>query len=287
MNKPDVSVVVANYNHSELLPEFFCGIMASDELPKELIIVDDASTDSSLEVIGQYLKYPFIKLIELKENVGFANALNTGIRHATGKYIARIDPDDLIMPDRIARQFAFLESHPEIDVLGGNVIYFHHQSRKDILTSNFLPDHSSIYSAYCSGDHGVQHPTVMAKASVYKQYPYDQRTFPAEDYHVFARMIKDGHRFANLTEPVNRMRIHEDSVSNNICFATIDRTFSIRDEVFNRRTSQFHRRRIFLHILYYRRFLFSEGWLKRMLFLGLSSLLHPWKVLLRVRSLLS
>ena len=110
-------------------------------------MVNDGSVDRSLEVIATYLHLPFVQLIDLPENKGFAHALNTGIEAATGKYIARIDPDDLMMPYRLEKQYNFLEQHPDIDVIGGNVLYFHGDTGKPLLRSNFPSTHQEIFRA--------------------------------------------------------------------------------------------------------------------------------------------
>jgi glycosyltransferase involved in cell wall biosynthesis len=282
----DISVIVANYNNGPFLKDLLFSVLNSTVFPKELIFIDDGSTDESLEIIEPYLVYDFIRVIKLEKNQGFANALNAGIKQATGRYIARIDPDDTMLPHRMERQVAFLEEHPEIDLVGGNVYYFNGVTGKRVLMSNFPSAHPQILAAYKSGDHGVQHPTVLVKAEVIRKYTYRQHQFPVEDYDLYARMIRDGHHFANLKEPVNRMRIHAGSISNAICFGTVDMTFALRDEIFGTKTSGLRRRRYFLFILFYRKFLYSRNYAAKLVYLLLASLFHPRKVLLKIASLL-
>lgn len=279
----DISVVVANYNTAHFLHDFFSSILASTIYPKELIMIDDGSSDNSIEIIRSFLHHNFIHLIDPGEHIGFANALNLGLTASSCKYIARVDSDDILMPQRLERQYDFLETHPEIDVLGGNVIYFHCETGHDIIISNFLPGHHQIAAAYRSADHGIQHPTVMVRSDVYRQYQYRQETYPAEDYDVFARMIRDGRRFANLAEAVNRMRIHKGSVSSNVCYNTIDKTFTLRDEIFEVKSGPFARRRYFRYILYYRRFLYARNFLLKIIYILLASAFYPEKVWLRIK----
>lgn len=281
----DVSVIVANFNHAALLPDLFVSILASSMWPKELIIVNDGSTDDSLLVIRSFLSYPFVKLIDLPENRGFAHALNTGIEAATGKYIARIDPDDFMLPDRLEKQYQFLESHPDLDVLGGNVLYFHGVTGQSLLMSNFPATQRDILRAYLAGDHGVQHPTVMVRAEVMRKYRYVQYPFPVEDYDLFARMIHDGHRFANLSQPLNRMRIHDGSVSNSVCFGTIQLTFQLRDKIFGGTTPVRKVHRYFQFILNYRRFLYAQHRSKKLQYLIMAVYCHPQKAWMKVRVL--
>jgi len=282
----DVSVIVANYNHAALLPDLFRSVIESTIWPKELILINDGSTDHSLEVIRSFLRYPFVRLIDFEVNRGFADALNTGIDAATGRYIARIDPDDFMMPDRLERQFQYLEQHSTLDVLGGNVLYFHGDTGKPLLRSNFPSTHDEVLSAYKSGDHGVQHPTVMAKREVMKQYRYVQHEFPVEDYDLFARIIRDGYRFANLPEPMNKMRIHAGSVSNSVCFGTVQQTFALRDQIFGGITPYNRVRRYYRYILNYRRFLYSRCCILKLWCIVLASVNHPQKVILKLRAMI-
>jgi glycosyltransferase involved in cell wall biosynthesis len=76
--------------------------------PKELIIVDDGSTDNSLEILQEFSHLDFLKIIRFDQNKGFCNALNTGIENANGKYILRADPDDILMENRIETQYNYL-----------------------------------------------------------------------------------------------------------------------------------------------------------------------------------
>ncbi len=283
----DISIVVANYNNAGFLDTFIRSVLESTVIPLELIIVDDGSTDNSVEIVHQYNTVNFIRLIILKENQGFANALNTGILAAVGKYIARVDPDDILMPQRLESQYLYLEDHPEVDVLGGNVMYFHGETGKDVFMSNFVTHHSGILAAYKSGDHGIQHPTVLVKTAVYKKYRYVQENFPAEDYDVFARMIHDGYRFANLSQPVNRMRIHAGSVSAGLCFLTIRKTFVLRDQIFGLHSTPWQQKRYYYHIWLYRKFLFARNYSVKILFIALSAIIYPRKVVLRLRRFLS
>ena len=280
----NISVVTANHNNASYLNEFFNSIINSSVIPKELIIVDDGSIDNSVEIIETFLSYDFITLIKLDKNQGFANALNKGVQTSTGKFIVRIDPDDIIMPERLEKQFSFLNDNPDIDLVGGNVLYFNSETGRDISTSNFPLNQTKILEAYKSGDHGVQHPTVCVKAEVFKKYSYNQDTYPAEDYDIFARMINDGCKFANIADAVNRMRVHSKSVSNRISYNTIDKTFSLREEIFYVKSSNYQRERYFKYISNYRKFLFARNLVLKSLYIFVSALYYPEKVVRKIFS---
>lgn len=108
------------YNGEKYLREAIESILNQTYTDFELIIIDDGSTDKSADIIKSY-NHPRIVLIQQK-NKGLAAALNTGIKTARGKYIARMDADDISMPDRLEIQTSFLEEHSECVVLGSNAV---------------------------------------------------------------------------------------------------------------------------------------------------------------------
>ncbi len=272
-----VSIVAANYNNGRYLNDFINSVNASSILPKELIIIDDGSTDDSLDILNNFSKLEYLKIIRFENNRGFCVALNTGIEIATSNYILRVDPDDIILENRIKTQFDFLEKHKDIDVVGSNVTYFLDDTNKDILKSNFPIEHSLIKSKYFAGEHGVQHPSTMIRAEVMKKYKYVQKNFKAEDYEIFALIIKNGHKFANIKTPLTRMRVHGKSVSSNIKFETIELTYKIRDEIFGTSTSQLKMHFYYWYILNYKKFLFTKIKIMKPFYLVLSIMFYPSK----------
>ncbi len=276
-----VSIVSANYNNGPYLRSFIESVAASTCLPKELILVDDGSTDDSVNIIRAYNKLFFLKSILFEQNKGFTVALNAGLEAASGKYIMRADPDDLFLPARIETQYNHMESHPEIDVLGSNVIYFNDKDGSKLNTSNFPLKHQEITARYIKGEHGLQHPTVFIKGSVYKNYRY-QKIFPAEDYEIFSRMVKDGRIFANLPEPLYMMRVHTGSSTSNLRFKDIQQTFAFRDKIFNAKTSRLRIWCYFQHISYYRRSQLARTVFAKYLHLLVSILFYPKKLFRRI-----
>ncbi len=278
----NVSVVAANYNNGSYLKDFINSIDKSSVLPKELIIIDDGSLDDSMQILKGFSSLPYLIVIAFEKNRGFCTALNAGIEIAAGDYILRVDPDDMVSKDRIKIQVDFLEKNNDIDVVGSNVVYFHNDTNKEVLRSNFPADHASIESKYRKGDHGVQHPSTMIRSGVMKKYKYDQKNVKAEDFEIFARMLKDGHRFANIKEPLTRMRIHGQSAASNIKYATIEMTFRIRDEIFGTSTKPMKIRFYYWYILNYRKFLITPNKLLKPLYLMLAVLCQPSKLTDRI-----
>ncbi len=276
-NSVDVSIIAANYNNGKYLNEFIGSVLNSTVLPMELILIDDGSTDNSLEVLDEFKETPFIKVIRFPENRGFTEALNAGIAAATGKYIMRADPDDLLMPERIHLQFQFMESHPEVDVSGSNALYFHSSNGSFINKTNFPVEDKNIKRAYRRGEHGILHATAIIKKTLSDKYHY-HKIFPSEDYEIFSRMVRDGYTFFNLAEPLYKVRVHSGSSTTNLRIETIRQTFGFRDQIFETKT---HPLRVFIYYQYikhYRSYQMAENNYSRYLHLAISAIMYPAKI---------
>jgi len=277
-----VSIIAANYNNGKYLKDFINSVNESTVLPKELIIIDDGSRDGSINILNGYSDLKYLKILKFDKNRGFCKALNVGIKSATGDYIMRVDPDDIVIEDRIETQVDYLEKNKDVDVVGSNVIYFHSDTKEEIFRSNFPVDHVSIKSAYLKGEHGVQHPSTMIRASALKNRKYLQENVKSDDYEIFARLINGGHKFANIIQPLTRMRIHSQSISNSINYKTIKRTYDIRDKIFKTSTNSFTIRFYFWYILNYRKFLITRNKIMKPLYLLLAVMFYPSKLYKRI-----
>lgn len=278
-----MSLVAANFNNGSFLREFIQSILASTMLPAQIIIVDDGSTDDSRQILKEYENLPGATFIYSDKNEGFANALNKGIAAVNTEYIMRADPDDLLHPLRIEKQFEFLEANPDICGVGCNVDYFHTEKAKIQNRSNFPAGTEAVKNSYMKGEHGMQHPTVMMKAEILKQFRYIQQNVPAEDYDLFSRLIAQGYKFTNLSEALYTMRIHKSSISSNLAFATIQKTFELRKEIFGIRTSKLKQKTYFYHILNYRRYLLEQNMVKKTTYLILSTAFYHQKLIKRFK----
>ena len=111
----DVTVLMPARNAQETLGETLQSLAAQTFKQFTLLLVNDASTDRTLEIVDGFRPRLNIEVLSLAENAGVAGALNQGLARIAGKYIARVDADDIILPTRLEKQFAFLESNSDVD----------------------------------------------------------------------------------------------------------------------------------------------------------------------------
>ncbi len=117
----DLSIIIVNYNVKEFLQNLIHSIeKASLNLTKEILIVDNASDDGSVEFIKE--KFPQIKLIANQKNLGFGKANNIGLKQANGKYILLINPDTLVAEDTFEKMIKFFESNSEAGLAGCKIL---------------------------------------------------------------------------------------------------------------------------------------------------------------------
>ncbi len=278
----DISILATNFNNGNFLSDFFDSIINSTVLPREIIFVDDGSTDNSLEIVEKYNSLKNLEVIDFKENKGRGVALNIGKSKCSSKYILIIDPDDILLPERMEIQYNFMGKNPDIDILGGNVIYFNSETGEKLNVSNFPTSNSEIFRTFYKGENGVLQPTIICKTELLKKYDY-KNIAPGQDYQLFARISKDGFKFAGLKEPLNKMRIHTSSVVSNVKLKSFINLFSHRDDIFGTKTSKIKIRFYFYHIKYYRKSMFAKNPIAKYFNLFLSVLAYPQKIIKRLK----
>jgi glycosyltransferase involved in cell wall biosynthesis len=178
----------------------------------ELIIINDGSTDNTLELIKGYsYKDNRIKVLMNQENRGLVYSLNYGLANARGRYIARMDADDFSHPLRLAKQVAYLDSHPEIGLLGSAVCKINEKGQC-IATYN-LPGDDILIRWNSLFDCAFCHPSVMFRREFYEiTGGYDPKMENAEDYALWSKMLTLT-KTANLPDPLVNHRKSDTQVS--------------------------------------------------------------------------
>jgi glycosyltransferase involved in cell wall biosynthesis len=280
----DVSVICANFNNGRYLEACIDSVANGTVWPKEMIIVDDGSTDNSADILKRKAEqYSWVKPFFLTENQGVANASNSGLKAASGKYLMRLDSDDMVAADRIEKQFDFLESNPGIDVYAGNCCYIDSETDQPIRSSNFPTSSSDIERLFQKGENGVLNGTTMFKRKWFDLFQYRQEMVWAEDYDFFAHLLHAGARFAASAQENTLVRIHRSSTTSNLTFDTLEKAWLISRELFGNSTPLWRVRQNFYHTLLYRKALLSTGSASRLALMAASAAFRPDKVIKRWR----
>lgn len=208
---PSISVVMPAYNAEKYLREAIESILNQTYTDFELIIINDGSTDKTKEIIQSYDDSRIV-YIENENNSGICVTLNKGLDIARGKYIVRMDADDIAMPTRLASQFAFMETNTDISVAGCFVErIFDDSSKNDFPPSEKDPVQcrADMLFATC-----VAHPAVIIRKSILDEngLRYDDDYRGMEDYHLWWRCSKHSN-VTNIPEVLLQYRIHKSQVT--------------------------------------------------------------------------
>lgn len=209
MRTPMISVLMPVYNAEKFLREAIDSILGQTYTDFELIIINDGSFDQSRNIIYSY-NDKRIKIIENEKNSGLIFSLNRAIDNASGKYIARMDADDISMPDRFEKQITFLESHSDIALLGSSAIIID-ESGKEKKVANVIEASHLIFTQLFF-ESPFFHPSVMGRTSVFREFRYNDNYYLAEDYYLWSQIAMK-YKLSNLNEPLIKYRHHTESIS--------------------------------------------------------------------------
>jgi glycosyltransferase involved in cell wall biosynthesis len=211
---PTVTVLMSVYNGLPYLNEAVESIIAQTYEDFEFIIIDDASTDGSYSLLQKWSEQDNrIRVVTHEENKGLGYALHEGVDMARGKWIVRMDDDDIALPERLEKQISHVASHPEVDVLGTWAMDVD-QEGKPIRKRTYPTDHEDI--ARLIWTNPVVHPTAMLRKSAIKEVgSYDPAVEKRQDYELWFRCLEAGLRFANLPEVLLKYRFTGDYYKRN------------------------------------------------------------------------
>lgn len=201
---PVVSILMPVYKTAPYLREAMDSILSQTFTDFELIILNDCSPDNADEILDTYTDSRIVRY-KGEKNVGLSNILNVGIRMARGKYIARMDSDDLSMPDRLQIQVDYLDTHPGIDLVSVGMQLFGAKEEKWIRERN--PDKVAIEALFHSP---ILHASSMWRRERFEENDlrFRQEMVPSEDYDLWTRAMVKGLRLVNLPLVLYRYRIH-------------------------------------------------------------------------------
>jgi glycosyltransferase involved in cell wall biosynthesis len=226
--QPLISVVLPVYNASEFVAQAIQSVLDQTFTDFELIIINDGSTDNSLEIIKSFSD-PRIVLIN-QHNQGALSAVLNGVTICKGEFIARMDHDDICIKDRFEKQIAFLNKHPDVSVVSGAVKYIDEKgvelSRSFPLTSvyaikKYLLKYGSV----------IVHPAVMMRRKDFEAVGgYSKGSGDRfHDYHLWVKYIRKGYQIRNESRIVLKYRLLESAISSQ--FSLNEKAFRCLQEV--------------------------------------------------------
>jgi glycosyltransferase involved in cell wall biosynthesis len=210
--KPKISILMPVYNCEQYVIEAIESILNQTFQDFEFIIVNDGSTDSTLEIINEYAKHDARIKVVSQSNSGIVVALNRGLKEAKSEWIFRMDGDDIALPHRLAEQTETIKSNPMLILIGGWCQQI--DAEKNILKINRYPaDHNSLVSALEKSAPFFPHPTAcFRRKAVMGLGGYRERFRHAEDYDLWLRLSTIG-KLGCCKSVVLQLRKHTNNVS--------------------------------------------------------------------------
>ena len=208
MKNPKVTVLMPVYNGEKYLKKSIESILDQTFTDFEFLIIDDGSTDESLELIKSY-DDTRIKIIVHEQNKGLIKTLNEGIELAAGDYVARMDGDDVSLPERLEKQIAFMDNNQDVAVCGTWAKSMN-ENGKIVSTMKSLSGILLKYNYWKPSP--MIHPSVMMRKSLIKEFLFSVDAASAEDYDLWLRIVKK-HRIFNIKECLLLYRIHGENIS--------------------------------------------------------------------------
>ncbi|MFC1967385.1 glycosyltransferase [Chloroflexota bacterium] len=203
---PAISVIMSVFNGEKYLREAIDSILSQTFADFEFIIVNDSSTDSSLDIIQGY-KDKRIRLINNETNIGLTRSLNKAMGQAAGELVARQDADDVSLPERLGEQVKYLGAHSEIALLGTGVCLMDGEGRE--LASQAATENPATkllqFNQFTHGSVMFRKPVIGELGGYNELFRYCQ------DYELWLRIAQQ-HQVANLPQPLYKLRYHHENI---------------------------------------------------------------------------
>ncbi len=200
-----VSIAVPFYNSEKYLAMAIHSVINQSYKKWELILIDDGSTDKSKNIAEDFAKNDErIRLISDGLNKGLAVRLNESINLSNGLYYLRMDADDIMFPDRVQKQIAFLEEHPEIDVVGTSAVII--GENNEILFGMKGPMTAPEKRSDVINGNIFIHPSVAGRTAWFKEHPYDDSKRRSQDFFLWLSSVEDS-KFGIVDEPLLFYRV--------------------------------------------------------------------------------
>ncbi len=209
---PLVTVLLPVHNAAAFLADAINSILSQTFSDFELLIINDGSTDESKKIIESF-NDKRIRFVENETNFGLIATLNRGIKMAKGKFIARMDADDISLPMRLEKQFEKLNADSSIAVLASFVDFINEDGEvTGVLNTDRETVSETEIRSMMMRTNCIAHPSVMIRKDVVEKFLYNAKQKSAEDWDLWMRMLASGFRIAKIPEALLHYRIHPASI---------------------------------------------------------------------------
>lgn len=208
---PKISVVMSVYNGERYLKQAIDSILSQTFTDFEFILIEDCSTDSTAQILQNYTD-PRLKIHYNPKNIGLTKSLNLGLNMAQGDYIARQDADDISLPTRLAEQAAFLDAHPAVVLVSGNIEQIDADGNTiGLLNRAALPQLVRWYMLFYN--HVSGHSQVLFRRdAALKVGGYNENRPYSQDYELWLKLLREG-EIAMLPRTWLKRRTHGENIS--------------------------------------------------------------------------
>jgi glycosyltransferase involved in cell wall biosynthesis len=226
-----ISVIMPVFNGERFLVEAIKSVLNQTLADFELILINDGSSDNTLSIMLHFSEIDSRIIIIDRENRGLVESLNEGIELARGRFIARMDADDICLPNRFLRQIEYFRDFPNIAVLGSRTVVID-ESGKVVGRCRRPLTHQHIVTYFLYGS-PLAHPSVMFNMDMLDKshLQYRASAYPAEDLDLWLRLSMR-YKLANLKVPLIKYRMNVDGISGNNSELQTDRSYEIRRDFF-------------------------------------------------------
>ena len=202
-----VSVIIPAFNEKPIMiSDAVNSILKQTYKNIEVHIFDDSTNTETIKAIDSFSNDSRIHVHRAKERVGFIKSLNRGLEVSKGKYIARMDGDDFSLLNRLEKEVAYLETHPEVVVVGGQLNIMDENGK--ITSARTYPTGGIKFFLFSCVRNPLAHPTIMMRREVVDiGYRYDETLRMSEDLDLWLRLLNDGYKLANLPDTVLNYRV--------------------------------------------------------------------------------
>jgi glycosyltransferase involved in cell wall biosynthesis len=212
MDHPLISIIITTYNYCEMLPLALESACGQDYPNFEVLVLDNASTDGTERLMGEFSNDARIRYIRNDSNIGMVANHNKGFALSRGEYIVYLSADDMLMPDHLSKNYLYLQTHPDIDVVYTPLYVMNEHGRLAARRESELPiaynGGRNEFACMLAFGCDMCLPTMLVPRRLYEKYGLFDDAFISWDYDIYLRWSAAGVTFGYTTEPLAGFRAH-------------------------------------------------------------------------------